>query len=151
VDSTAYTRNVLLNSAAAQVLGQFFLRAIADLNCDQHLVMISSGAAQRPYEGESSYCAGKAAMDQWVRVVGREQERRAAGCRVVAIAPGTVDTAMQDEIRATDTHAFPEAQRFRELWHKGGLSRPHEVARAIWSSLDRTLDNGAVLHVRDLL
>jgi NADP-dependent 3-hydroxy acid dehydrogenase YdfG len=151
VDSTAYARNVLLNSAAAQVLGQFFLHAIADLDCDKHLVMLSSGAAQRPYEGESSYCAGKAATDQWVRVVGREQERRAAGCRVIAIAPGIVDTAMQDEIRATDVHAFPESPRFRELWHNGGLAKPEDAARAIWSTLDRKLDNGAVLHVRDLL
>jgi benzil reductase ((S)-benzoin forming) len=151
VDSAAYTRNVLLNSAAAQVLGHYFLQAVADLDCDQHLLMISSGAAQRPYEGESSYCAGKAAMDQWVRVVGREQDRRIPGCRVVAIAPGIVDTAMQDEIRATDVHAFPQAQRFRDLWHNGGLSQPEEAARAIWSVLDRKLENGAVLHVRDLL
>lgn len=151
VDSAAYARNVLLNSAAAQVLGQFFLHAIADLACDKHLVMLSSGAGQRPYEGESSYCAGKAATDHWVRVVGREQERRRPGCRVIAIAPGIVDTAMQDEIRATDVRAFPEAPRFRELWRNGGLSEPEEAARAIWSTLDRKLENGAVLHVRNLL
>jgi hypothetical protein len=34
VDSAAYTRNVLLNSAAAQVLGHAFLRAVAHLRCE---------------------------------------------------------------------------------------------------------------------
>lgn len=151
VDSAAYTRNVLLNSAASQVLGHFFLRAVADLDCDQHLVMITSGAARNPFEGESSYCAGKAAIDQWVRVVGREQSHRDPGCRVVAIAPGSVDTAMQDEIRGTGVEDFPESDRFRDLWRDGALSPPETTAKTIWSLLDRDLDNGAVLHIKDLL
>ena len=151
VDSAAYTRNVLLNSAASQVLGHYFLQAVADLNCQKHLVMITSGAARNAFEGESSYCAGKAAIDQWVRVVGREQSRRDHGCRVVAIAPGSVDTAMQDEIRATGTDLFPESERFRGIWRDGGLSPPETTAKTIWSLLDRELDNGAILHVKDLL
>ena len=150
VDTTAYTRNVLLNSAAAQVLGHAFLHSVAGLSCEQHLVMLSSGAAQRPYEGESSYCAGKAAVDQWVRVVGLEQQRRTPGCRVIAVAPGVVDTAMQDEIRSSDDEAFPHAARFRELKATGALSAPEDAARAIWSLLDRDLENGAVVHVQDL-
>jgi hypothetical protein len=45
VDTAAYTRNVLPNSAAGQVLGHAFLRATADLTGERHLVMVSSGAA----------------------------------------------------------------------------------------------------------
>jgi NAD(P)-dependent dehydrogenase (short-subunit alcohol dehydrogenase family) len=150
VDTAAYTRNVLLNSCAAQVLGHAFLRAVAHLRCDKHLVMVTSGAAKQPYEGESSYCAGKAAIDHWVRVVGLEQQRRRFGCRVVAVAPGAVDTAMQHQIRATPDTAFPQAPRFRAMKRNGALAAPTEVAHAIWSLLDRDLDNGAVLHIRDL-
>lgn len=150
VDTAAYTRNVLLNSAAAQVLGQAFLHAVADLDCEQHLMMLSSGAAQRPYEGESSYCAGKAAIDHWVQVVGLEQERRTPGCRVISVAPGSVDTAMQAELRSCDDEVLPYARRFRELEANGGLSKPEDVARTIWSLLNRDVKNGAVLHVKDL-
>jgi NAD(P)-dependent dehydrogenase (short-subunit alcohol dehydrogenase family) len=150
VDSAAYTRNVLLNSCAAQVLGQAFLRAVEPLRCQRHLVMVTSGAAQHPYEGESSYCAGKAAIDQWVRAVGLEQQRRIFGCRVVAVAPGAVDTAMQNQIRASTDEAFPQAHTFRELMRHGALAAPTQVAQTIWSLLDRDIANGSVLHIRDL-
>jgi benzil reductase ((S)-benzoin forming) len=150
VDTAAYTRNVLLNSAAAQVLGHAFLRAVADLRCEQHLLMISSGAARTPYEGWSSYCAGKAAVEAWVRVAGLEQRRRSPGCRVVAVAPGTVDTGMQAKIRATGEQEFPRGDRFRELHETGGLSDAHHSARMIWSVLDRDLENGSSVDVRDL-
>jgi benzil reductase ((S)-benzoin forming) len=150
VDTAQYTRNVLLNSAAAQVLGQSFLRAVSGRQCEQHLIMISSGAAMQPHEGESSYCAAKAGIDQWVRTVGLEQRRRSPGCRVISLSPGAVDTDMQAELRASSPDEVPESTRFREMEALGQLSKPENVARIIWSLLGRDLDNGAVLHVHDL-
>ena len=150
VDTEQYTRNVLLNSAAAQVLGHSFLSALSGRNCEQHLIMVSSGAASRPHEGESSYCAGKAAIDQWVRTVGLEQRRRSPGCQVVSVSPGSVDTAMQAELRAASPFEVPVSSRFRELEALGKLSKPETVARSIWSLLDRDVASGTVLHVRDL-
>jgi len=150
VDTEQYTRNVLLNSAAAQVLGQSFLSALSGRDCEQHLIMVSSGAASRPHEGESSYCAGKAAIDQWVRTVGLEQRRRHPGCRVVSVSPGSVDTAMQAELRAASPFEVPVSSRFREMEALGKLSKPETVARSIWSLLDRDVASGTVLHVRDL-
>lgn len=150
VDTVQYTRNVLLNSAAAQILGHAFLSAVSGLSCEQHLIMISSGAARRPHEGESSYCAGKAAIDQWVRTVGLEQRHRSAGCRVISVSPGSLDTDMQAELRAADPDRVPVSTRFRELEARGQLDKPETAARAIWSLLDRDLDSGTVLHIRDL-
>lgn len=145
-DGPAYARAVLLNSAAPQALGQAFLQASAGLRAERHLVMLSSGAARKPYPGWSAYNAGKAAVEQWVRTVGAE----AGGCRVIAVAPGVVDTAMQADIRAVDEHAFPAVERFRQLRATGGLTSPEEAARGIWSLLDRPLENGAVVDLRDL-
>lgn len=150
VDTAQYTRNVLLNSAAAQALGQSFLSAVSGRDCEQHLIMISSGAASRPHEGESSYCAGKAAIDQWVRTVGLEQQRRSPGCRVISVSPGSVDTAMQAELRAASPDEVPVSGRFREMQALGNLAKPETVARTIWSLLDRDLPSGTVLHVRDV-
>jgi benzil reductase ((S)-benzoin forming) len=154
VDADAYTRAVLLNSAAPQVLGRAFLRATAGLTCEKHLVMLSSGAASTAYPGWSAYNAGKAAVDHWVRTVGAEQPPLGSagrvGCRVIAVAPGVVDTAMQGEIRAVDEEAFPAVERFRELKESGSLISPDQAARGIWSLFDQDLPNGSVLDLRNL-
>lgn len=149
VEPLAYTRQVLLNAAAPQVLGSAFLRAAAGTRAACTLVMISSGAASGVYEGWSAYCAGKAAVDHWVRTVGAEQARRGGRCRLLSVAPGIVETAMQEQIRATAADGFPEVERFRDLHREGALRRPDDVARDLWALLDRELDNGAVVDLRE--
>lgn len=154
VDSAAYARNVVLNSAAPQVLGHAFLRAVADFPGAAHLVQLTSGAATNPYPGWSSYSAGKAAVDMWVRAVGREQAARAErglpSCRVVAVAPGVVETPMQAQIRAMSPEEFPAVEKFRARHERGENRTPEDAARGIWSVLDRDLDDGAVIDLRDL-
>jgi benzil reductase ((S)-benzoin forming) len=157
VDAAAYAKAVLLNSAAPQVLGRAFLRATAGLDCERHLVMLSSGAATKAYPGWSAYNAGKAAVEHWVRSVGLEEaavERESAGavkgCRVIAVAPGVVDTAMQGEIRAVDEQAFPAVERFRELKRSGGLITPEEAAAGLWAVIEAQYPTGSVLDLRDL-
>jgi benzil reductase ((S)-benzoin forming) len=150
VDSDVYARNVLLNSAAPQALGHAFLAAARHTEAHCHVVMISSGAASSVYEGWSGYGAGKAAVDQWVRIVGAEQARRGNRCRILAVRPGVVATAMQEEIRAAHERDFPAVARFVEMHERGELRRPMQVAREIWGLLGRELENGAVVDLRDL-
>lgn len=147
-DADAYRTNVLLNSAAPQIIGESVLRHAAARSIPTTLVMITSGAARSPYPGWSAYCAGKAAMDHWVRTVGEEQEIR-NGVKVVAIAPGVVDTPMQAEIRENDESRFPNVDRFRSLHAEGDLLDPAEVASRIRAVIDR-LESGAVVDLRDL-
>lgn len=149
VDSQAYRRNVLLNSGAPQALGHAFLRAVAGADVEAHLLMLSSGAARTPYEGWSSYGAGKAAVDQWVRAVGKEQQRRSPGCRVLAVAPGVVATRMQERIREMSPEQFPAVGKFRDLHARDALVDPDDAARRIWSLLDRRLESGSVVDLRE--
>jgi NAD(P)-dependent dehydrogenase (short-subunit alcohol dehydrogenase family) len=149
VDSEAYLRNVLLNSAAPQVLGQLFLAAVRSLDARCHLVMLTSGAAQSVYPGWSSYGAGKAAIDQWVRNVGAEQDQR-GGVQVLSVAPGTVDTAFQQQLRDTSEADFPNRQKFLDLYKQGALSDPQYVAGQIWALTALDLDNGNVIDLRKL-
>lgn len=149
VDPDAYASNVVLNSAVPQVLGQAFLVAARHCRARRHLVMLTSGAARTVYPGWSSYGAGKAAVDQWVRTAGAEEAER-DGTHVMAVAPGTVATAMQALLRAASEHAFPKRQKFVDLYDAGQLAHPPAAARAIWSLLDRELPNGAVVDVRAL-
>jgi benzil reductase ((S)-benzoin forming) len=151
VDHVAYRRNVLLTSAAPQVLGDALLNALngGGFSGTADLVFISSGAAQRPIEGWSAYSAGKAAQDMWVRTVGAEQTRRGQGRRLLAIAPGVVATAMQEQIRATDERDFPTVERFRQLHADGELLDPTDSAERIWALVRSDAESGAVLDVRD--
>jgi len=151
VDASAYTAQVLLDSAAPQVLGAGFLAAVAGLAEGAVLVLVSSGAAVHVYPGWSAYGAGKAAVDQWVRTVGAEQEARGGRVRVVSVAPGVVDTAMQEAIRETDPARFPGRDRFVRLRAGGALRRPEDVAAELWSLAGRRdLPNGAVGDLADL-
>jgi benzil reductase ((S)-benzoin forming) len=152
VDTAAYARNVLLDSASPQVLGHMFLAAAGPFTeARRHLVMLTSGAARTAYPGWSSYGAAKAAVDQWVRTVGAEQELR-GGIQVVAVGPGTVDTGMQNLIRATAEADFPQRQKFLDLHEAGRLAPPAEVAARMWRLLEAAggLANGSVVDLRDL-
>lgn len=147
VDTDAYASNVVLNSASGQVLGHLFLEAIRGRSGTFDVVMISSGASSSVYPGWSSYGAGKAALDQWVRNVGSEQKER-GGVRVSAIAPGVVATAMQEQIRAVPEENFPNVERFHELHDEGKLAEPEEAARRVWEAIERGIETGSVIDVR---
>ena len=149
VDSAAYAAAVLLNSAAPQVLGQLFLEAVRDFDAARHLVMLTSGAAKSVYPGWSGYGAAKAAVDQWVRDAGAEQELR-GGVHILAVAPGTVDTGMQARLRETSEDDFPQRQKFLDLHREGKLTAPAEVAGRIWGLLDGDLGSGSVVDLREL-
>lgn len=150
VDPAAYQRLVLLDSAAPQVLGNLFLTAIAAAGFAGRadLVVVTSGAARSVYPGWSGYGAGKAAVDQWVRIVGAEQAHRGSGVRVVAVAPGVVDTGMQDLVRRTDPVDFPAVGKFRDLAASGDLVAPIDAARRIWALLATDPEPGTVTDVR---
>ena len=149
VDPAAYERNLLLNAAAPLALGHRFLGAVSHLRCRRELAIVSSGAARKDYPGWSSYGAAKAAVDRWVGTVGAEQQLR-GGTTVVSIAPGVVDTGMQELIRDTDARDFPQVERFRALHAEGALLAPAAVAREMWAVLDDgELRTGAVLDLRD--
>jgi benzil reductase ((S)-benzoin forming) len=148
VETDPYIRNVVLNSAAGQVLGHSFLSAVKGREGTYDLVMISSGAASNNYPGWSAYGAGKAALDQWVRYAGAEQKLR-DGARVVAIAPGVMDTEMQAEIREMSEEEFPRVQRFRDLHEQGRLVDPEKAARRLWRAVESGLEPGSVIDLRD--
>ncbi len=63
------------------------------------VITISSGAAHRPIEGWSHYCASKAAAAMLTEMA--DAEERSRGIRAMGLSPGTVATEMQREIKAS--------------------------------------------------
>lgn len=149
VDSSAYQKSLLLNSVAPQMLGHAFLRATAQFKGDRYLLLISSGVAKTPYEGWSSYCAGKAALDQWVSVAGAEQRRSSTGCRIFSVNPGAVATPIYEQLRQANEQSFPAIAKFRDLMASGRLKDPRAIAPTIWGLInDPTLESGTHIDIR---
>jgi benzil reductase ((S)-benzoin forming) len=146
-DPRQYRASVMLNAAAPLILAEAFLRAVRNLSCRRQLVLLSSGAARRPYPGVAAYGAAKAAVDQWVRAVGNEQARRGQA-EVLAISPGRVATAMHEQLRAAGNDRLPDHSEFIRLHEEGLLSDPGDVARQIWALLDdQDITPGQVLNL----
>ena len=61
--------------------------------------------------------------------VAHEQKIVNTGFRIFSVAPGVVDTGMQDEIRKSSPKEFSRHDDFVEMKQTGILTRPEEVAR----------------------
>lgn len=68
------------------------------------ILTVSSGAASNALEGWSAYCASKAAAAMLTRCA--DLEGRALGIRATGLSPGTVETDMQGDIRASGIGAI---------------------------------------------
>jgi NAD(P)-dependent dehydrogenase (short-subunit alcohol dehydrogenase family) len=84
------------------------------------IVNVSSGAASRPLEGWSAYCAGKAGLAMLTRSLHLELGER--GVRAFGLRPGVVDTAMQGVIRASGVNEVSRLRR-EELASADGPAR----------------------------
>ena len=73
------------------------------------IINISSGAAHRPLEGWSAYCSGKAGLAMLTKAIALETAGK--GIRVFGFAPGTVDTEMQVQIRASGMNIISKIPR----------------------------------------
>ncbi|WP_435164697.1 SDR family oxidoreductase [Falsirhodobacter sp. 1013] len=70
------------------------------------IVTVSSGAAHRPLEGWSAYCASKAGAAMLTRSA--HLEEAAHGLRIMGLSPGTVATDMQRRIKASGVNAVSQ-------------------------------------------
>jgi NAD(P)-dependent dehydrogenase (short-subunit alcohol dehydrogenase family) len=73
------------------------------------IVNVSSGAAYRPLEGWSAYCAGKAGLAMLTRAIALEAAGQ--GIRAFGFSPGTIDTEMQAKIRASGINPISRIPR----------------------------------------
>ncbi|SCV02377.1 LANO_0F17414g1_1 [Lachancea nothofagi CBS 11611] len=97
------------------------------------VILVSSGASTKPYYAWGAYGASKAALNHFAQTLAFEEPQ----VRTVAIAPGVVNTQMQDEIRDRlgPSNMTPEAlKRFTDLHEKGELLDP-EVPAAVYANL----------------
>ena len=99
-DDTLLARNIQVNLTAPLILAHHFFHFSRPFPGRKWIVNITSGASRAPYYGWSAYGAAKAGIDMATRAMAMEFSRIDPAFAVCAVAPGTVDTAMQAKIRS---------------------------------------------------
>jgi len=118
-----------LNTIVPSILMNAFLEKYNKLNCKKIIVNISSGAGRRVIDGWASYCASKSALDMFSNVIFEEQKILKNNVKIYSVAPGVVETQMQEQIRKVDKKDFSSVEQFIKLKEKNILETPENVAR----------------------
>lgn len=130
-DPAELARNLEVNLVAPMLLMRGFLRATEKVAKLRRIVNISSGAGRRPIPGWSAYCAAKAGLDMATQVVALEAQGREPRVEAVSLAPGVIDTGMQERVRGASAEDFADVERFRKMKADGTLRSSADVAADI--------------------
>jgi NAD(P)-dependent dehydrogenase (short-subunit alcohol dehydrogenase family) len=127
----AFREHVDINLTGVFIGSRCYVRHLHRRERGGVLVNVSSGAAWNAYRGWGAYCAGKAAVERLTQVIALEEAE--IGLRAHSVAPGVIDTAMQEQIRATPADRFPDVSRFIELKEAGRFNSARFVADELLS------------------
>ncbi|RPH32949.1 MAG: SDR family NAD(P)-dependent oxidoreductase [Bacteroidales bacterium] len=140
-----------LNTICPAILSNKFIQAYKGEDVSMVIINISSGAARRPIESWATYCASKAAIDMFSQVQQAENGYDSKNLKIFSIAPGIVDTNMQEQIRTTKPQDFPHLEKFIGYKTKGQLFSPDLVAKKILEVIDKPeVHQNVLLDVRQL-
>lgn len=131
VDAAELERSMAVNFVAPVLVMRHFLVATAGCTALRRVINISSGAGRRPIFGWGAYCAAKAGIDMASRVASLEAQAAQSGVEVVSLAPGIIDTPMQERVRSSSPEDFADVERFRQMKAGGELRPPADVAADI--------------------
>lgn len=131
-DGQDIEKSITLNLTAPMALSSAFLRETGSVN-KRRIVNISSGAGRKQVKGWSAYCAGKAGLDHYTSCLDAEYEN----LKAVSVAPGIIDTGMQEKIRESGEEDFPQIEHFRNYKSSGKLSSPEDTAAGLIQLMQR--------------
>ncbi len=140
-----------VNLLSPMLLMSAFIKMFSHVQLEKIIFNITSGAAHNPYDGWSAYCTSKAGINMLTRVVAEEQFKSINPVKVVAFAPGVLDTDMQKIIRRTSVQDFGRKEKFVKLKEQNLLLNPDDVAQVILDNLfNPDIPQGAIIDVRDM-
>lgn len=115
----------------------------------EQVVAISSGAAVNMNYGWGGYSLSKAALNNLIRLYAPEMP----GTHLTALAPGLVDTAMQDYLcDEVDSREFPSVQKLKDARGSKNMPDPDQAAEDILGLLGklREGESGRFVDVRNI-
>ncbi len=137
LEASEISKTYQVNLVAPTVLTNSFLKKYSASSIKQIIINVSSGAGKNPIDGWSVYCATKAGLDMFTRTLAEELKIAAKKhIFAFAVAPGVVDTEMQEQIRNSSTNDFSRIQTFIDYKKSGNLAQPDLVAEKYLSILE---------------
>ncbi len=115
----------------------------------KQVAAISSGASVYGNRGWNAYSLSKATLNMLIKLYSEEH----GDTHFCAIAPGLIDTAMQDYIYSLpDDKKFPSVQRLKKTKASGNMPSPEEAAGILAGALETALneESGSYLDVREM-
>ena len=136
-DWGAVSQGLRVGLEAPMLLTSAFLQATEHWELPRRVLNISSGLGRRAIASQATYCAAKAGMDHFSASVALDEANKPNGARICSLAPGVIDTDMQQQLRSADASAFPDVSRFAQLKISGSLTSPEEAAARVLAWLER--------------
>jgi benzil reductase ((S)-benzoin forming) len=120
-----------LNTIAPTVLISKFIQQYE--NRELLIINISSGAANSPIQGWSTYCSSKAGLDMLTRTLIEDLRfKEKENIQVYSVSPGVIDTSMQETIRTSSSENFQLLDQFQSLKNNNELVSPKTTASFIY-------------------
>lgn len=152
--SNQIIENVLkVNSISPFILMNKFIESYQNYKCEKTILNISSGAGRNPGDSWSVYCASKSALDMFSLVAQKEQNliQKEMQIRVFSVAPGVVDTPMQDYLRSIPSSDYSGVEKFINMKNNNDLLSSDYVADNLLKIIEnRELIEKTLLDIRDL-
>ncbi|MBI9034286.1 MAG: (S)-benzoin forming benzil reductase [Bacteroidales bacterium] len=140
-----------INLVAPMLLSSEFIRYTSRWQCEKTIFNISSGAAHNPYFGWAAYCSSKAGLNMFTQVAAEEQYSAINPVKIIAFAPGVIETDMQKQIRSVNEKDFKRKEKFVNLKNSGALLKTKDVARVIIQNIfNQDFPQGAIIDAREL-
>ena len=122
LDNNEIIKNLNVNLISAIVFTNIFLKVFKDCKGEKIVINNSSGAGRIPIACWSTYCASKAGMDMFTKVLSEENPE----VKAFSVAPGIIETDMQKDIRSTPKENFPLLDEFVNFQKTGVLKTPEQ-------------------------
>lgn len=146
------SENITVNLTALIALTSVFIQKTQKENLKKTVINISSGAAQKAYDGWSLYCSAKAGVDMFTRCVGLEQSRQSHPVTIFSFYPNVMDTGMQKAIRDSSQEDFPSVERFIDYKKNQKLLSPDFVAKTLLDfSHHDEIESGGIYNIEDMM
>ncbi len=143
-------KSIALNILAPMQLCAIFIKKLQNKFVQKTIINITSGAASSAYAGWTPYCSSKAALEMLTKTIALEQKIVKYPVKIVAIRPGVVATAMQEQIRNTSKNNFSKVDKFINLYKTNALSSTTDVTTKIYEivATDK-LKSGDIIDLRN--
>lgn len=134
-DNDTALKTIAVNYSSVVTMCNAFMARVKDKTDKQYgILYISSGAARNPYDGWSVYCSSKAASEMFIRCIAEElKSNNKQHFKVYSVAPGVIQTTMQDSIRQSQASDFSRVQHFINLNEKQVLEPADRVAEKLYT------------------